>query len=188
MNDDFEIFPAYEAFYITSMLYLADSVVTSSNWISDFFEANAKVIHKADPYPTLNQLQNIVIQSAALSRYFWPTRKGFEARANKLRRSLAITDASPLRSRDLRNQMEHFDEYLDDHLKNGIVGQIVPHYLGKSPGDNNGVSLHFFRAYFTDIGVFEILGKRYEIQPIIDEVVRIHDLLQKYDEEGSRLP
>lgn len=57
----------------------------------------------------LNDLQNMVVQAGSLSRYFWPVRKGHEARAAALRRAFDMSESSPLFSRDLRNAIEHFD-------------------------------------------------------------------------------
>ncbi len=86
-----------------------------------------------------------------------------------------VTEQSPLKSRDLRNMIEHFDEKLDHYLSKGIVGHVIPHYFGPA-GASNVVPTHFFRAYFTNAGIFEILGKRYEIKPIAEELLRIHEL------------
>lgn len=41
----------------------------------------------------------------------------------------------------------------------------------------NGVTTHFFRAFYTDTGIFETLGVRHEIQPIADEVCKIYKTL-----------
>jgi hypothetical protein len=45
-----------------------------------------------------------------------------------------------------------------------------------------------FRAYFVDTGRVAILGVRYELQPLVDEIVRLHKLLRQCDEAGSRFP
>jgi hypothetical protein len=49
------------------------------------------------------------------------------------------------------------------------------------------VPSHIFRAYYVDLGVFEMLGRRYEIEPLADEVVRVHDQLVIFDRAGGRL-
>jgi len=128
-----------------------------------------------DSHAVLDELQNIIVQGAAVSRYFWPSDKGHEARGRELRQKFQVTEESPLKSRDLRNMIEHFDEKLDHYLAKGIVGHIIPHYFGPE-GRSSGVPEHFFRAYFINIGVFEILGKRYEIEPIAKELWRLHEL------------
>lgn len=58
--------------------------------------------------------------------------------------------------------MEHFDEKLDDYLRDGIAGDLLSEYVGPLPVPD-GVPLHLFRAYYLDAGLFEMLGKRYEI-------------------------
>jgi hypothetical protein len=139
-----------------------------------------------DTEDVLNHLQNIIVQGAALSRYFWPVRKGHERRGAHLRQALNITDDNPLRSRDLRNAMEHFDEKLDQYLSTGIVGNVLPQYFGPLP-KNDGVPSHIFRAYYIDVGQFELLGRRYEVEPIANELLRLNEALTKCDREGGRL-
>lgn len=107
-----------------------------------------------------------------MSRYFWPGRNGHEKRGEALRHQYGITDESPLRSRELRNLIERFDERIDNYLSKGIVGNIHPHYLGPEPPSSQ-VKRHFFRAYFLDSGVFALLGQRYEIDPLARELWRI---------------
>jgi len=135
---------------------------------------------------TLNHLQNIIGQGAALSRYFWPVRKGHERRGEHLRKAFGVTHENPLRSRDLRNAMEHFDEKLDQYLSTGVVGNILPQYFGPLI-TNDGVSNHVFRAYYTDVRQYELLGKRYEVEPIAEELLRLNEALMKCDRDGGRL-
>lgn len=47
---------------------------------------------------------------------------------------------------------------------------------------------HLFRAYYTDIGVFEVLGERFEMAPILEEVEELHERLLAAAFNGSRLP
>jgi hypothetical protein len=134
----------------------------------------------------LDELQNLIVQSAALSRYFWPARPAHAWRGTQLRKAFGVSDDSPLRSRDLRNALEHFDEQLDRYLENGVVGQIVPEYVGRSE-ELSTVPVHLFRAYYVDTGVFELLGRRYEIRPLATEVGMIDQQLRRMDSEGGRL-
>jgi hypothetical protein len=84
--------------------------------------------------------------------------------------------------------MEHYDEYLDDYFsKQRMVGHIIPDYVGAEPGKEE-VPYHLFRAYFVDTGRVAILGVRFELQPLVDEIFRLHRILQKCDETGSRFP
>lgn len=181
MNPEpFSINPPYRVLYALSIAFCTTSAVRSIDAVSDVMEYLASVngvdpLEDIDSHAVLDELQNIIVQSAAVSRYFWPADKGHEARGRELRQQFQVTEDSPLKSRDLRNMIEHFDEKLDHYLAKGIVGHVIPHYFGLE-GKGNGVPKHFFRAYFINIGVFEILGKRYEIEPIAKELLRLHEL------------
>ncbi len=188
------IWSPHEALYIQSMLFNAESALTSIHRVSDALEAMSEMSptelqHAVDYHGLLNELQNIVVQGAALSRYFWPAKKDvsvYAARSRHLRTTLGVGEGSPLKSRDLRNAIEHFDERLDEYLAQGIVGHILPEYVGPRPS-REGLPLHLFRAYYLDTGIFALLGKEYEMQPLVDEIVRIHHALSYSAEHGSRL-
>jgi hypothetical protein len=171
------------------MLFNTISATASIKRISEIFRSSLEAtgqLSGSHHDEVLNNLQNIVAQGAALSRYFWPARKGHEGRAELLRSALGVTEESVLKSRDLRNAIEHFDEELDNYLSGGIVGYIIPQYVGPlSQGD--GVPCHIFRAYYTDRSIFELLGKQYEIEPIAEEIARIHCRLESCSVKGGRL-
>ena len=188
------IWPPYEAFYLESMLFCTTSALRS---VADLraalqagsaTEANSPTWQMASE-EILSSAQSIALQGAAISRYFWPVRERepHRSRARRLREGLKIRDDSPLRSRGLRNQMEHFDERLDIFVHGGVAGTILPAYVGPDAGEPE-VPTHRFRAYYTDCGVLEILGNRYEMQPIVDEISEIHDRIAKCCEAGGRLP
>jgi len=184
------IWPPHEAFYIDSMLFSTVAAAASVDAVAGTLEAVERgelARTDIDEDAFLNHLQHIVLQGAALSRFFWPVRAGHSARGAYLRTSLGITDASPLKSRDLRNALEHFDERLDRYLEANVVGYILPRFVGRTP-QKDGAPAHLFRAYFIDRGVFSLLGQEYEMQPIVDEIARIHDLLVLAVESGHRLP
>lgn len=192
--NDYAIWPHCEAFYIMSILFNCDSALDSLEDIDAIFEE----MHKKEDLSVLdehidiilNNLQNIVGQGAALSRFFWPVRAGKEnrhdRRAKVLREAFQIDDSSPLKNRDLRNAIEHFDEKLDTYLSGRVVGYILPKYIGPEP-DRHGVPNHFFRAYFVDKGVFEILGHRLHIEPLVNEIYRVNDLLTEF-QKNMKLP
>lgn len=185
------IWPPHEAFYIRSMLFNAQSAMRSVTQINAVMHVVAENSPE-DPIAALpvlhllGELQNVVMQSAALSRYFWPARTAHDWRGTHLRKAFGVSDNSPLRARDLRNALEHFDEQLDRYLEDGIVGHILPEYVGPF-AEPDGVPVHLFRAYYIDTGVFELLGRRYEIAPLAKEVGALYERLMKMDSDGGRL-
>lgn len=171
------IHPPYRAFYELSIGFCVNSATRSIEALAQLMqEVEAqrtwKVLGDADPEAVLDEIQNIIVQGAAVSRYFWPVRDKCAARGEELRRFYGVTERSPLRSRDLRNAIEHFDERLDEYLSRVIVGNIYPHYIGPE-FDGEGVPQHFFRAYFVDSGVFQLLEHRFEVDPLSRELWRL---------------
>lgn len=185
------IWPPREIFYISSMLFNCQSAVHSVARVSQVFEKLPQQPTHDDiaALPTqgiLNELQNVVVQGAALSRYFWPVRKGHENRAEHLKRAFSVDEASPLYDRNLRNAIEHFDERLDKYLGAGLIGYIFPEFVGPRPAED-GVAGHFFRAYFLDVGVFRLLDEEYPVEPLVQEILRVNDLLETMSSQGGHL-
>lgn len=195
MIDTFQdgIWPPHESFYLEAMLHCSESL-RAANDIADALEAKSGCSPSSQEWQDhartiVNSVQVFIVQAAAISRYFWPTRKKEPhlSRAARLRDGLGISDRSPLRNRDLRNRLEHFDEKLDEFCRDLVAGVIMPTYVGPMRAEP-AVSTHLFRAYYTDVGVFEILGHRVEMQPVLNEVQTLHNLLVQCDEAGGRIP
>ena len=185
MNHSIEIWGPYQAFYIESMLSVSSSAVTSTEKLATLFNPGYD-LSEVQPEDILDVIQNIFTQAAVLSRYFWTVKKKenmHKARSQYLRTVFNLTESSPIKNRKLRNMIEHFDEKLDVFVSKPVVGQIVPNYVGLEP-ENNGVLYHVFRAYYYQIGIFEILGERFELQPVVDEIYEIHRKLIKFGEAG----
>jgi len=180
-----EIWPPYEAFYIRAMLFDADIAVA----IMEHIEEKALDWRPGGIFKDIGQrdflasLQILILHGAALSRYFWPVRKDHEARGEQLRKVFGVDDYSALKNRELRNGIEHFDERLDVFLTGNPVGQFLPEYVGEIPS-SAGAPKYFFRAYYPKEKIFELLGVRYQMEPIVEEVLRVHALLMAMDKTG----
>lgn len=184
-SHEFEIYGYQEIFYIISLLFCTESALKSATRIANLVKQHKGGSYDFPPQPALDELQNVALQGASISRFFWPSDKKYDKRGEILRKAFAVTEQSPLRSRTLRNKMEHFDEYLDDYLKTCLAGQFIPDYFGPKPPNNRG-PLRFFRAFFTNTGEFEILGDIFPIQPIVDEIRRVHEVLIKSEKADGR--
>jgi len=187
------IWPPHEAFYIESLLHSTASALRAADEVREALEAGSRCAPSSPEWQEcalsiVNGVQALVAQAAAISRYFWPARskEPHLSRAARLRTSLGVVESSPLRSRDLRNHLEHLDEKLDEFCGRLTAGVILPTYVGPQ-GPDPEVPTYVFRAYYTDVGVFEILGKRFEIQPVLDEIHALHNRLVHCAEHGGRL-
>nr|WP_314901953.1 hypothetical protein [uncultured Deefgea sp.] len=120
MNNN-EIPPAYEALYISSMLWHTKSAYSSIKVIKDWLDLVENDDARALELPKQNlfeQLQNILHQAGCISCHFFPVKQATQhvQRANQLRQVFEIQDESPLKDRKLRNALEHFDEQIDNYL------------------------------------------------------------------------
>ncbi|MDT4331213.1 hypothetical protein ACQE3E_15300 [Methylomonas sp. MED-D] len=176
--------PPHLAFYMESIRFSSEAAMNSIDYLADFIKMTNETKGQYEMTRELqtiilDHLQNILTHAAALSRYFWPSKPGknslHQKRAETLMAEFDLNDGSPLKNRKLRNQLEHFDENLDNYLwSKPLVGYVLPAYVG-GVFDNDGVPTHLFRAFYIDVGIFETLGQRYEVQPIVDELCKIHD-------------
>lgn len=186
------IWPPHQAFYIQSMLFNSTSAVRSIARLNHTFEKlpSPPTMEDISRLPTtviLNELQNMVLQAAALSRYFWSVRPKVEehaSRAAALRDAFGIDESNPLVDRNLRNALEHFDERLDKYLSSGIVGYVFPQFVGLRPIEE-GVPGHFFRAYFANEGTFRLLDEEFAIEPLANALHNLHEQLDKMDKNGG---
>lgn len=180
---DFVILPYHEIFYLESLRFCAHSALVSVRSLNKHIDTFDTGDQKFDPKAPLDELQNIVNQSGSISRFFWPPDKKYRKRGELLRNTFGLTDGNPIENRELRNLVEHYDEYLDEYLKTVGAGVFFPHYFGPEPEDG-GIPRHYFKAYYTDSGVFSVLGRRLEIQPIVDQISQINRKLNDLKTKG----
>ncbi|MBN8836332.1 MAG: hypothetical protein J0I09_03680 [Sphingobacteriia bacterium] len=164
----------YQIFYLESLLTITNSAIDSIYRLN--FLLNE--VDNTKNQVIIDNAQNIINQAAALSRYFWSISKNsiHKSRSQWLRQKLDIKEYSYLKNRDVRNSIEHFDEKLDIFCSTIRAGTIIPIYVGDEIVDK---SVFFFRAYFIDKKTFKILDLTYEIEPIVSEIIDIHNQLIK---------
>lgn len=187
------ILTPYHAFYIQSMFFETSSALDAISKASEIIEAITE--RKLGPQDRKDELlmylQNFVNHSGAIARYFFPSMIGGKGkkilhknRADFLRQVFDVTENSPLHDKKLRNAIEHFDERLDMYLEDGIVGRIFPSLILNKPEETD-VPHHIFRAYYLNDGTYQILGERHDIEPILNEIMRVHNILANFYKNGE---
>jgi|ERR1700761_2075810 len=184
--ENYKIWFPYEVFYIESMFTLAHSAMME---VALFHEIIKQIgLNKfQNEDMLLDSVQNFITHSASLARYFWPSDKAkiHQLRGERLREAFSMDDNSALKDKKLRNFIEHFDEKLDSYLSKGVSGNIIPSYVGfKSHVTEVDF---FFRAYFLDEASIRVLDLDYKVDPIIQEVQKVHNLLIDFRDNGGRL-
>jgi hypothetical protein len=189
MDEQVDIWPPHEVFYLESMLSVTRmAMVTLSQlqYCLDELDAGKTV----DDNRVLDLVQQLISSAGAVSRYFWPSvAKGIHGRrAERLKAALGITEENPLKNRKVRNFMEHFDENLDDYLSKMLSGVIIPSYVGDKPEVNGGLLPNFFRAYYIQESTFCVLGLEYDMMPVVYELTELHKKLIESNSDGGKLP
>jgi len=171
--------PPHLAFYSQAIRFNLVAAISSIEFLVECLKETNTLEDPAELNDAiLDSIQNILLHTASVAKYFWPINKGVhkvhKKRAINLRRLFKVKENSALKNKELRNHLEHLDENLDKYLwSKPIVGNVYPSYVGPEM-PRNEVPYHFFRAFFTESGVFESLGVRLDIQPIIDELYEIY--------------
>lgn len=179
------IYPAYEAFYIQSIIYAAER---SDAAFERFDEAVAAHL---PPTLIVATVQEALTHAGALSRFFWPMKKKENvltvARGIRLRDAFALDETSALKWRRLRNAFEHFDEDLDRFLLDDRAGCFFPSPLVDDQALTDDSIGHIFKLVDPKHGICVLLGEKFEFRPLRSEVRRILSRARQMDEQGGRL-
>lgn len=181
-NSEFEIHPFNEVFYIESLLNKTRSILNDVELLNNIWKNGNHDCQYDDVI--LDTFQNIILNAGGISRFFWPSKNigYYKIRAERLREVYNMNNSNLLRDRKMRNLIEHFDENLDNFLKEFVSGKVMPKYVG--PIDYVDDQRTFFRAYFYDRQIFKMLNVEYEVKPIIAEIRRIHEILLRQKNGG----
>ncbi len=129
-------------------------------------------------------LHSLLTHAANISRLLFPTRTSdryAQRRGKRLRVLLGVRDDSPIADRSLRNHLEHYDERLDRWAQNNpgpsksfATDNIHPKDMGPNVPPDSAL-----RAYLTDSREFYFMGDAYEMVPLVREVRRILEEVEK---------
>jgi len=188
------IHPPFEAFYIEAMLWhtasAGQSIEDVSKWLRHVHDDDERAL-ELPKNALFERLQNILHQAGCVSRYFFPVGQKVKPlhaeRGARLREAFLVAADNPLADRDLRNAFEHFDERLDRYIADHQVGQFIPDHVGIDR-PHSEVPLHVFKGFYVSTLTFTLLGVEYPMEPIVNEMLRIHKLLIDCSKNGHRLP
>lgn len=177
MSEDYKIWFPHEVFYIESLLSITRTIQSEVNAVDFILKELESGEHKNENI-LIDAVQNICTQTALISKFFWPITKDkiHKVRGQKLREVYKITETSRLKTKEVRNFIEHFDEKLDLFLHKFQAGSIIPRYVGSRINKEATV---IFRAYFIEEAVFKIFDLEYELLPILKEIKTLHIMLEQ---------
>ncbi|MET4094550.1 hypothetical protein [Arthrobacter sp. UYCu712] len=171
--------------YLREVVHQVEGAVVASGLLKQALEAK-------DIGTTLGFSQNFMATAASLSKLLWtnpsPVKpvwldiddEDYEAyckhaatRSKSLRKVLKVTDSSPLKSRKVRNSLEHFDERLDAHT-----------FAGKPIVDRNWGPLHMMPFKREDI--LRHFDPQTLTLTVLSESVSFPDLIAEMSRVGAR--
>jgi hypothetical protein len=192
INEFAGINPPTEAFYIRSILYSASR---ARNAFERFAEARST---EGEAQDQVSLIHEALGHAASLSRFFWPSKLGGrktqmltslkEARAARLRQSFELAEDSPLKNRQLRDFLEHFDERLDQYFLRNDSGSFFPDAMVGDSSQADDPSGHIFKLVDPTSSCFVLLGEKHFFEGIRKEVFRIYDRAREFNGNGCRLP
>lgn len=167
----------HKAFYVLSMRYCFERAKAA------FQQYDQLSYEKEDPSRIIAAAQEAISHTAALSRFFFPSRLGPKnhrrslrfARAEKLREQFSVSDDSPLADKELRNMWEHFDDRLDEFLLSNDAGMFYPMPLHDSHTLADDPIGKIFKLIDTKEHCLVLLNKKFFIGPLRAELHRIFE-------------
>ena len=126
-------------------------------------------------------IQNFLVAAAIISKIFWPPHRISQKRGEELRKNLGVENDSPIRSRDFRNDFEHFDERLETWATSSKRHNFIDSNIGPSNMIAGIDQQVFLRHFDPTTWTLTFKGNKYELIPIIKV---IHDLYSKVYSRG----
>ena len=118
-------------------------------------------------------IQNLLVAAANVSKALWGQGGKLSAQRQPLRDSIGISDASPFREVDMRNNFEHFDQRLDQWWNESSHHNMADLNIGPPEMIKGLDDIELFRHFDPRTRDTVFWGERFNLQELIDEVSRI---------------
>lgn len=145
-------------------------------------------------------LQNYVVELANVSKILFISKKGYEAEnIFKLRKAkrdfiidtLDIKNINAIKNKQMRNFLEHIDEKLEEFARidqrfifNRNIGPSDAIMIDNKPYLSDDSKQ--LRNYFTDLNVFVLFGKRFDVKKTHDELLDLKGKVELGKEKLDR--
>jgi hypothetical protein len=139
-------------------------------------------------------LHSFLAHTSNISRLLWPAfprrrtgevAKHYQARtekvpkikrASRLRELLGLQpDDHPLKSRQLRDHLEHFDERLDDWSETSESHDFVQEHIGPESQIAHLAPRDRLRSFDPALAVFCFRGERFELGPLVKDIRKLKE-------------
>lgn len=132
-------------------------------------------------------LHSFLTHTSNVSKLLWPTGTGrAKRRGRRLRSLLSVTDDNPLRSRTLRNHLEHFDERLDTWAEE-TGGNLFLNVIGPRSAvlADEGITVIPLRWLDSETAHFHFRGEEFDLQELADAAKELQEAVPAARSEVS---
>ena len=126
---------------------------------------------------TFFAIQNLLSSSANISKVLWGQNAGLGAERKAVRESIGVTESSPLKTRSMRNNYDHFDERLDWWWKESKHHSFTDLNVMPRSAIDGVEDIDIFRWYDPKTTDVIFWSQNFNIQEIVNEVNRILPLV-----------
>lgn len=123
----------------------------------------------------INSIDDFVDHAARAALILWPVKKSRDVSAAGLRKTIAVDEDHPLKNRNLRHSLQHFDERLQAWIDANPNGNIADYLVGPENMIVGGAVTQF-RRFDPATKMYYFLDHCYDIQAHVQAVV---DVLNK---------
>jgi hypothetical protein len=123
-------------------------------------------------------IQNLLTAVANVSKLLWGDFKTEALERKPLRDTLAVGEASPIKTRVIRNHLEHIDSRITEHFGPDYSGVVVTRYIGPSAALPVGSEEEWFHHFDYQTNEVTFRGDSVSLQAVVNEISRVLPLAQ----------
>ncbi|MGX1469004.1 hypothetical protein ACUW84_001586 [Bacillus sp. 153480031-1] len=123
-------------------------------------------------------IQSFLTSSANISKLLWGVKSEISDSRKELRRKLGVSEDSKLKHRKMRNFFEHFDEHIEEWVRNGRSSIFIDSNIGPKTaiGIVDSGEYQFMRNFDHETGIITFKQHEYDMKEIIEEIYKIYTL------------
>lgn len=124
-------------------------------------------------------VQNMLTAGANISKLLWGSKGKKAEQRRRLRDSVSVSDHSPLRNVNMRNNFEHMDERIDSWWEESKMHNHADRIIGGRQTIGGIHPRDTFRWLDPESGDLIFWGESFNLRSIISEAARLLPLLQQ---------
>lgn len=130
-------------------------------------------LSRGDPRLVFYSVQNLLSAAANAAKALWGSGGRKAKERARLRDSIGVSDQSPLKLVDMRNNFDHYDERIDKWWQNSKRRNHLDLSVGHKDSISGLDNIDMFRQFDPVTTNVIFWGQEFNIQELVDEVNRL---------------